>query len=191
MTTGTHAVIFCHCFSTFIFSSSYSSSFPIIFFRRLQQQAGRERKEPDGRDGICVGGDSNVGRHGGTEGTDGANGYIFFYICFCTFYSPLLFLSFFFFSDYFFFNGVQQQAGRMGPMATRDGTGEQADITGTSPVAVFFLLSSFLLLTFTISFVANYSNRRGGAEWDGTGRDDAGGDSNAGRDGGQAGGRRK
>ena len=69
-------------------------------------------------------------------------------------------------------------------MATRDGTGEQADMTGTSSVTVFFLLSSFLLLAFTISFVANYSNRRGGAEWDGTGRDDADGDSNAGRDGG-------
>ena len=34
----------------------------------------------------------------------------------------------------------------------------------------FFLLSSFLLLTFTISFVANYSNRRDGAKLDGTGR---------------------
>ena len=55
----------------------------------------------------------------------------------------------------------------------------------------FFLLSSFLLLTFIISFVANYSNRQGGAEWDRTGWDDAGGDSNAGRDGGQAGGRRR
>ena len=77
----------------------------------------------------------------------------------------------------------------MGLMATRGGTGEQVDITGTSPVTVFSLLSSFLLLTFTISFVANYSNRRGGAEWDGTGRDDAGSD-RAGR-GGQAGGRRR
>ena len=62
-------------------------------------------------------------------------------------------------------------------MATRDGTGEQTGMTGgTSSVTVFFLFSSFLLLTFTISFVANYSNRRGGAEWDGTGRDDAGSD---------------
>ena len=49
----------------------------------------------------------------------------------------------------------------------------------------FFLLSSFLLLTFTISFVANYSNRRGGAEWDGTGRDNTG----RGRAGWGAGGR--
>ena len=53
-------------------------------------------------------------------------------------------------------------------MSTWDGTGEQTDMTGTSFVTVFFLLSSFLFLTFTICFVANYSNRQGGAEWDGT-----------------------
>ena len=61
-------------------------------------------------------------------------------------------------------------------MATGGGTWEQAGMTGTSSVTVFSLLSSFLLLTFTVSFVANYSNRRGGAEWDGTGRDRAGQD---------------
>ena len=119
--------------------------------------------------------------------TDGANGYASSFI-FCPFYSPLLFLSFFFFSDYLFFGGVQQRTGRTGPMAMRDGTGEQIGMTGTSSVTIFFLLSSFLLLTFTVSFVANYSNRQGGAKWDGTGRDNAGNDSNAGRDGGQAGG---
>ena len=54
-------------------------------------------------------------------------------------------------------------------------------------ILFFFLLSSFLPFTFIISFVANYSNRWGGAKWDGTGRDDAGGDSN--RDG--TGGRRE
>ena len=37
-------------------------------------------------------------------------------------------------------------------------------------------------------FVTNYSNRRGEAKWDGTGRDDA---ATAMRDGGQAGGRRR
>ena len=76
-------------------------------------------------------------------------------------------------------------------MATRDGTGEQAGMTGTSSVAVFFLLSSFLFLIFTISFVANYSNRRDRAKWDGTGQDDAGGTRNAGRDGELVGGRRR
>ena len=56
---------------------------------------------------------------------------------FCPFGSPLLFLSFFFFSDCLFFSGVQQQAGRTRPMATQDGTGEQAGTTGTSSVTVF------------------------------------------------------
>ena len=121
-TTSTYAVIFCHCSSTFIFSSSYSSSFLIIFFRQLQQQVGHERKEPDGQDGIYVGG--NEGRDKGAGRHD----------CFFSYFS------------------------------------------------LFFI--SHLLC---ISFVANYSNRRGGAEWGGTRRDDAGGDSNAGRDGGQAG----
>ena len=74
------------------------------------------------------------------------------------------------------FGGVQQRAGRTGPMATRDGTGEQTGMTGTSSVTVFSLFSSFLLLTFAISFVANYSNRRGWSKWDGKGRDDAGSD---------------
>ena len=59
--------------------------------------------------------------------------------------------------------------------AGRDVEG-QSTTGASSPVSVFFLLSSSLLLAFTIPFVANYSNRRGGAEWDGTGRDDAGGD---------------
>ena len=47
------------------------------------------------------------------------------------------------------------------------------------------------MLLCNISFVANYSNMRGRAEWNGTGWDDADGDSNAGRGGGQAGGRRR
>ena len=54
--------------------------FRLFLFRQLQQQEGHERKEPDGRDGIYVGGDSNVGRHGGTEGADGANGYAVLYV---------------------------------------------------------------------------------------------------------------
>ena len=78
-------------------------------------------------------------------------------------------------------------------MATPDGTrgDRQAQQVRLLLLLFFFLLSSFLLLTFSISFVANCSNRRGGAEWDGAGRDNAGGHSNAGRDGGQAGGRRR
>ena len=47
----------------------------LFLFRQLQQQAGRERKEPGGRDGICVGGDSNVGRHGLT-GRMGASSFV-------------------------------------------------------------------------------------------------------------------
>ena len=85
-----------------------------------------------------------------------------------------------------------RRPGRSGDGNAGRDAGGQAGTTGTSSsVIVFFLLSSFLLLTFTISFVANYSNRRSGAEWDGTGREDAGGDSNTGRYGGQAGGRRR
>ena len=49
-TTGTHAVIFCHCFSTFIFSSSYSSSFPIISFPTTTTTGGA-RKERAWRTG--------------------------------------------------------------------------------------------------------------------------------------------
>ena len=40
----------------------------------------------------------------------------------------------------------------------------------------------FFSLLLHVSFVTNYSNRWGGAKWDGTGRDDADGNSNAGRD---------
>ena len=54
-----------------------------------------------------------------------------------------------------------------------------------SSVTVFFLLPFFLLLAFIISFVANYSNRRGGAKWDGTEWDITGGDSNADGTGGR------
>ena len=74
--------------------------------------------------------------------------------------------------------------------AGRDAEGQ--GMAGTSSFVIVFLFTLlFFFLTFTISFVANYSNRRGGAEWNGTGRDDASGDSNAGRDGGQVDGRRR
>ena len=55
-------------------------------------------------------------------------------------------------------------------MATPSGTGRDRarQVRLLSSVTVFFLLSSFLLLAFTISFIANYSNRRGGTEWDET-----------------------
>ena len=65
--------------------------FRLFLFRQLHQQAGHGRKEPDGRDGIHVGGDSNVGRHGGTEGADGANGYVILYFLVL---SDLLFYSY-------------------------------------------------------------------------------------------------
>ena len=55
-TIGTHAVIFCYCFSTFIFFSFHSSSFLNIYiFRQVQQQAGHERKASGGRYGIYAG----------------------------------------------------------------------------------------------------------------------------------------
>ena len=88
MTTGRHAIIFCHCFSTFIFFRLTLLLFRLFRFQQLQQQAGHERKEPDGRGGIYVGGDSNVGRHrGGIRGER-----VRFLYVFCPFYSPLLFL---------------------------------------------------------------------------------------------------
>ena len=71
-------------------------------------------------------------------------------------------------------------------MARRDWAGEQTGMTGASSATVFFPLSSFLLLTFTTSFVANYSNRRGWAWWGGAGQDKAGRDR-----AGQGGGRRR
>ena len=84
--TDTHAIIFCHCFSTFILSSFHSPSFPILF-QQVQQQAGHKRKAPDGRNGTHAGGDSNVGRHGGRR----RGQRVCLLLCFCPFYSPLLF----------------------------------------------------------------------------------------------------
>ena len=78
-------------------------------------------------------------------------------------------------------------------MATRGGAGRGGRQARQVHFLIFFffLLSSFLLLTFIISFVANCSNIRGEAKWNGTGRDNTGGDSNTGWDGGQADGRRR
>ena len=93
------------------------------------------------------------------------------------------------------YNNMRPGRGRptRAAMATSNGTGRERarQVRLLSSVTVFFLLSSFLLLTFTISFAKNYSNRQDGEEWDGIGRDDVGGDSNAGRDRGKAGGRRR
>ena len=121
-----------------------------------------------------------MGRNGG--GRQGQR------VCLLLFFVPLLFLSFSsFLIVSFSVEYSNRRAGRDGPtraaMAMRDETRGQVGTAGTSSVTVFFfLLSSFLLLAFTISFVANYSNRRGRTEWDLTGRDDAGGDTDAGRD---------
>ena len=81
-------------------------------------------------------------------------------------------------------------------MATPGGTrgDRQARQVRLLLLLFFFLLSSFLLLAFTIFFVANCSNRRGEAKWDGTTRDNTGGDSNADGTGGRragGGGRRR
>ena len=100
---GTHA-IFCHCFSTFIFPSFHSFSYSVISFpTSTTTHVGHKRKASDERDGIYAGDDSNAGRYlrrkqMGPMGTPS--------IIFCPFYSPLLFLSFFFFSSYLFFSGV-------------------------------------------------------------------------------------
>ena len=160
--------------------------FRLFLFRQLQQQAGHERKEPDGRDGIYVGGDSNVGRHGGTEGADGANGCVVFYVFVL---SDLLFHSYHSSSFPIIFS-VEYNKRRAGQdrWQRRTGRGSRQARQVRLLLQFFFLLFSFLLLTFIISFVANYSNRRGEAKWDGTGRDDA---ATAMRDGGQAGGRRR
>ena len=75
---------------------------------------------------------------------------------------------------------INRRVGRGRPtqvaMATLDGTGRgrARQVRLLPSVAVFFLLSSFLLLAVIISFVTNYSNIWGEAKWDGTGREDAG-----------------
>ena len=92
-----------------------------------------------------------------------------------------------------FIRGVQQQAGRDGTgpkraaIATRDNTRGQAGPTGMSHFHfLFFLLSSFLLLTLLLFWLSLFpwSTTTGGAGQDVT---DAGGDSNARRDRGATG----
>ena len=159
----------------------------LFLFRQLQQQAGHERKEPDGRDGIYVGDDINVGRHGGMEGADGTNGCVIFYVfvlldvLFYSYHSssfPIISFS----MEYNNRRAGQDRWQRM------TGRGSRQARQVRLLLQFFFLLFSFLLLTFIISFVANYSNRRGDAKWDGIGRDGA---ATALRDGGQAGARRR
>ena len=123
----------------------------------------------------------------GTEGADGANGYVIFYVFVL---SDLLFYSYHSSSFPIISFSVEYNNRRAGRdrWQRRTGRGSRQARQVRLLLQFFFLLFSFLLLTSIISFVANYSNRRGEAKWDGTGRDDA---ATAMRDGGQAGGRRR
>ena len=96
--TGTHAVVFCHCFSVFIFSLSYSSSFPNISFLTSTITGGAQQE--------------SAGR------PDGANGYVFF--CFFVF-STLLFYSYHSFTFYFVAKYSNRRDG-----VEQDGTGQAA-----------------------------------------------------------------
>ena len=95
-------------------------------------------------------------------------------------------LSLFFFSNYLFFRGVQQQAGLGG--AGRDGTDASGDSNARRDggagrpdgyvFCYFFVLLSTLLFSSShsssfpiLSFSVNYNNKRGGAGRGGTGRD--------------------
>ena len=97
----------------------------------------------------------------GTEGADRANEYVFFYVFVL---SALLFYSYHSSSFPIISFSVKYNNKRAGrgrqtraAMATPGGTGRDRarQIRLLFSVTVFFLLSSFLLLTFIISFVAN------------------------------------
>ena len=121
-TTGTYAVIFCHCFSTFIFSSFRSSSFLIISFP-TSKTTGGARKESAGRTGR---------RRRGQR--------VRLLLCVCSFDSPLLFLSFFFFSnDLFSAEYNNRRPGRSGDGNAGRDAGGQAGTTGTSSSVTVFL----------------------------------------------------
>ena len=74
-------------------------------------------------------------------------------------------------------------------MATRDGTGEQTGMTGTSSVTVFFSYFPLSFFSHLLSLLSQ-TTATDGAGLSGTGQD---GTKRAatGRDGGQAGGRRR
>ena len=138
---------------------------------------------------------ATIATWGGTERANGANGYVFFYVFFSFFLlsSVVLIILLLFVLSLFQwsistggYDGIDQHERRW-----QHGTGGRQARQVRLLLLYFFLISSFLHLTFIISFIANYSNRWGGAEWNGTGRGDADGDSNTGRDGEQAGGRRR
>ena len=123
---------------------------------------------------------------GGTEGADGANGYVFFYFFVL---STLLFYSHHSSSFPIVSFSVEydnRRAGRDGPtraaIVTRDGTGGQAGTTGTSSVALFLPT-----LLFSSSYFYNLCCRELQQQ---TGRGRVGRDRTE-RDGGQAGGRRR
>ena len=185
--TSTHAIIF------FLLSSFLRFTlllFRLFIFRQVQQQAGQKRKTPDGQDGTYTGSDSNVGRHG--ERRWGQRVRLLFLSFLLSSFIPICLLPF----QLSLFqssittsgqDGTDQRERQWQRRTGRGGTGHDKYVFCLL-LQFFFLLSSFLLLTFIISFVANYSNRRGEAKWDGAERDGA---ATAMRDGGQAGGRRR
>ena len=111
------------------------------------------------------------------------------------FYSLLFFLSFSFFMIISFsVECDNRREGRGVPtraaMIKQDRTGGRQAQRVCILSLLFFLLSSFLLLTFVISFFLR-TTKTGGMGWDRTGRGNAGCDSNVGWDRRQAGGRRR
>ena len=138
-------------------SSSLSDTFPVfaLWLHSVpgmgQSGTGRgrheQRKQRDQRE-----------RQQQRERTTGMHAVIFFVIVFLL--SSFLCLTLLLFR-LFLFRQLQQQAGH-----ERKAPAGRARPTGTSSFLslFFFLLSSFLLLAFTISFVANCGNKWGGAK---------------------------
>ena len=101
--TGMCAVIFLFlflCFHLFFISLFFFSDH--FFSDKYNNRRGTKGKRRRDGTGMYAGGDSNVGRHGGGRRGQRVRLLLFF----CPFYSPLLFSSFFFFSDCLFFSGV-------------------------------------------------------------------------------------
>ena len=113
---------------------------------------------------------STIATWDGTEGADGANGYVVFNVFVL---SDLLFYSYHSSSFPIISFSVEYNNRRAGRdrWQRRTGRGSRQARQVRLLLLFLFLLSSFLLLAFVISFVANYSNKWGGAEYDGAGRD--------------------
>ena len=149
--TGMCAVIFCSCFSMFIFSSFHSSTFPIITFPTSTStgKAGRDGKRPTQATTTMRGG------AGGGQARPGSMSSVFVLLfSFSSYHSS----SFTIVS--FSVERGNRSEGRGVPtqaaMVTRGRTGGRQAQRMHILSLLFFLLSSFLLLTFVISFSAYY-----------------------------------